>query len=354
MKIVILAGGTAGHIYPALALADEFKKSNNQVIFFGSKYRMEKDVIPSRNYEFVGLDVIALSGIFNKFIGLYKLIICYFFSRNYLKKNNIELVCGFGNYITVPTLLAAKHLKIKTMIHEQNAYPGKANILLGRYVDLVVGSYESNKDFFLNNCYIYGNPQAKLASKYHYDTNVIESFGLDAKLKTVVIFMGSLGSLSINEFMLKVLNEIKNKEYQVIYVTGKKYIESFTKEFSNTDRIKVVDTINGAKVLASVDLAITRSGATTLAELAALQKPAIVIPSPYVPDNGQYLNAIELEKAKALKVIQEKDLNVTKFIEQIDELLNNEELLKQYRENIKLFSYLDASENIVKKLNMEN
>ncbi len=349
MKIVMIAGGTAGHIFPALALADKFKEENDEVLFFGSKYRMEKDVIPQSEYEFIGLDIKSFAGnIINKFSALFKLINVYFYSRKYLKKNKIDLVVGFGNYITVPTLLAAKHLKIKTMIHEQNAYPGKANIFLSTKVNYAIGSYNNNLNFFnTNNTYVFGNPQAYKATLFQRDDEMIKAYGLDPSKKLVVAFMGSLGSSTMCDIMYDVLKEMNDENIQFIFATGRAHYNSFKEKFNDTNNVKIVEKIDGAKMLANADLAITRAGATTICELAALKIPAILVPSPYVPDNGQYLNAIELKNKNACILVKEKDIKVEELISLINETINDDRILNEMKNNLDEFANIDASDKII-------
>ncbi|MFI3284699.1 MAG: glycosyltransferase, partial [Erysipelotrichaceae bacterium] len=188
MKILICAGGTGGHIYPAVALGEKMieKNEQNQLFYIGSNTRMEKEVIPSFGYSFIGMDIDNFKrGIVGKIISLYKMIRAYLMCLKVIKDKQIDVVIGFGNYISVPVVLAAKHMGVVTLIHEQNALPGKANLFLGKQVDAVVGSYPVNLDYFpIKKTYIYGNPRAQLAYQYKVSESFYHHYELNSSLKT--------------------------------------------------------------------------------------------------------------------------------------------------------------------------
>lgn len=351
MHILISAGGTGGHIYPALSLAKALLATGkHQITFIGSNNRMEKDLIPAFNYRFIGLDVDNFKkGLFGKVGSVIKMVEAYGQCRKIIKNENIELVIGFGNYITVPPLLAAKHLKVTTFIHEQNALPGKANLFLSKKVSRTIGSYQKNLEFFnQQSTKIYGNPRAQSAAETILDTDFKIKLGFKKDQKLIVIFMGSLGSSSVNELLKESLKVLATKSYGILYATGKHHYQDALTALSNLDHIVVMESVDGIQALAHADLAITRAGATTLAELAALGVSAIVIPSPYVPDNGQYLNAIELEKKDACVLIEEKDLTKDHLVAIVEELMNDETKCHQMRMNIRKFAYPNANDDIIK------
>ena len=344
MKIVMVAGGTGGHIYPAIALANSFKLEDNQVFFIGSNNRMEANVIPPLGYTFFGLNIYNFS---NKIKGIYSMITSYFKCKKILKDIDADIVIGFGNYITLPVIFAAKRLKLKTIIHEQNAYPGKANLFLSKYVDIIIGSYELNKKYFNNDkLYIYGNPRASECLNIISD-NFISDNGLDNSLNTILIFMGSLGSSSMNDIFIELLQMYKDSKTQFIFVTGTQQYNKINEIFKDYTNIKILDKCDGIKALNSCQLAITRAGATTLSELAALNKEAIVIPSPYVPDNGQLLNAKVYKEKDAIILLEEKNIELNTFKNIIDETINDKNKLNKLKENIKLFNYSNASYDII-------
>ena len=266
MKIAMVAGGSGGHIYPALALAEALKERGHEITFIGSKDRMEKDVIPAKGFDYIGLDVFTTRGsIFQKIRSILSIIRAYFKCLGLLK--GYDLAIGFGNYISIPVMLAAIKLKLKTIIHEQNSFVGRANRLLDKKVDLIIGCYEENKKQFANpNIRILGNPQSSKAYHLEKDPEVIAKLGLDPKKKTVVIFMGSLGSASVNEKLLDYF-KLTDGSYQIIFATGSSHYEKMLKEVKQSDYLKVYERIDGVNVMKNATLLICRAGATTLSEI---------------------------------------------------------------------------------------
>lgn len=349
MRIVIATGGTGGHIYPALSLADTLlEDKENEVLFIGSSSRMEAKEIPEKGYEFKGINVLSASGgLANKVKSSFSLVKSTNECIKILKEYKPDIVIGFGNYISVPVVLAAKKLKIKTLIHEQNSVAGKANILLSKFVDGIIGSYNENLEQFNNSkTRILGNPRASEAYKTVKDYKVFEGLGLDKNKKLVLIVMGSLGSHSVNQVLEEYCDLVKNINYQVLIVTGKKQFEDF--KFKGNDYIKVVSYIDGLKVMVLADLVVMRSGATTCAEVSALGKASITIPSPYVPNNHQYINAKTLEKLNSTIVIEESNLTSQLLNETIEKLMNDDKLREEMSNNALRAGKVNASEDIVK------
>ena len=332
MKIAIVAGGTGGHIYPALSLAEALKSRGHEIIFIGSNDRMEKDLIPSHNFDYIGLDVYTTrGGVIQKIKSMLSIIKAYFNCLNILK--GYDMAIGFGNYISIPVMLAACKLKLKTIIHEQNSFVGRANRLLDKKVDLIIGSYEENRKQFVNkNIKILGNPQSSKAYLVKENKKVISDLGLDINKKTVVIFMGSLGSSSVNEILLDYF-KLCDGSYQVVYASGKAHYEDTIKRAVKKDYIKIYDHIDGINVMKNADLLICRGGATTMAEIEAIGIAAIIIPSPFVPNNHQYYNGKSLVDKDAAIMIEEKDLNAELLNKAVNDLINDEDRLKMLANN---------------------
>lgn len=349
MRIIIATGGSGGHIYPALALADEIKKQmDSEILFIGSDDKMEQVEIPNHGYAFKGIHVQGMNGgIKDKLIALYKLVKANKTCNKILDEFKPDIVIGFGNYISVSIVLAAHKKHIPTMIHEQNSYAGKANKLLGSKVDAVVGCYEENlKEFNNRHIYILGNPRASQAKDTIKDKNILKTFNLDPTVKTVVCFMGSLGSETVNKVLEEAQKLFANKTYQVIIVTGKKHYDNFNKQESNN--VKVVPYIDGLKVMAACDLCVIRAGATTSSEVCVLGLPSIMIPSPYVPNNHQYYNAKALADKNASLLLEEKNLNVDSLVNSIDMLINDDTKLKEMAFNALKLGTPNASDDIIK------
>lgn len=334
MKVMIAAGGTGGHIYPATALAEILmhKYQDTQVIFFGSNERLESTLIPSLGYRFIGIDMYSRNGgLKAKIKSLKSLYNAYKEVCDILDIEKPDICIGFGNYISVPLILAANHKSIPTMIHEQNSFAGKANRFLSKYVNAIVTCYKSNETQMPNQKQrLLGNPEATIAAETKFNANQLESYGLDPNKPFVVCMMGSLGSSSVS----KVLDEacpLFSDRYQVIIATGKS--NDYTFSFQSNDTIKIVDYVDGKAMLKGCALAIVRAGATTMCEISAIGCAAILIPSPYVPNNHQFYNAEELVQQDAALMIEEKDLTAEKLADTVNFLMQNEEKRKQMKQN---------------------
>ena len=328
----MVAGGSGGHIYPALALAEVLRERGHEITFVGSNDRMEKDVIPAEGFDYIGLDVVTTRGsIFQKIRSITSIVMAYFRCLKLLK--GFDVAIGFGNYISIPVMLAAIKLKLKTIIHEQNSFVGRANRMLDRKVDLIIGCYEENRKQFANpNIRILGNPQSYKAYHLEKDPEVIRKLGLDPDKKTVVIFMGSLGSASVNEKLLDYF-KLTDGSYQIVFATGSSHYEQMLKEVRQSDYLKVYERIDGVNVMKNASLLICRAGATTLSEICAIGIPSILIPSPYVPNNHQYYNGKALADKNAAVMIEEKDLSGEVLNDTVNELLSDDNRLKELSAN---------------------
>ncbi len=328
----MVAGGTGGHIYPALTLAEALMQKGHRITFIGSNDRMEKDVIPARGFEYIGLNVYTTrGGIFQKAKSLLSIAKAYFDCQKLLK--GYDMAIGFGNYISVPVMEAAAKLHLKTVIHEQNSFVGRANRMLDEKVDLIIGSYEENlKQFKNRNTKILGNPQSSKAYEVKKDEKVLKDLGLDPKKKTVVIFMGSLGSSSVNEKLYEYF-PMTDGSYQIIFATGASHYKEALEKVKQNDYLKVFERIDGINVMKNSTLLVCRAGATTLSEICAIGMPAILIPSPFVPNNHQYYNGKALTDKNAALMIEEKDLSAEKLNALINSVINDEEKLKTLSEN---------------------
>ena len=345
MKIAVVAGGTGGHIYPALTLADALKEKGHGITFIGSNDRMEKDVIPERGFDYIGLDVYTTrGGILQKVKSLLSIVKAFFTCRKILK--GFDMAIGFGNYISVPVMEAAVSLGLKTIIHEQNSSIGRANRMLDKKVDLIIGSYEENLKQFRNpNTKILGNPQSSKAYGVKKDRKVLSDMGLDPDKKTLVIFMGSLGSASVNEKLIEYFR-LTDGSYQIVYAAGSSHYEKTLKQTEPRDHIRIYERIDGINVMVNSTLLLCRAGATTLCEICALGMPSILIPSPYVPNNHQYYNGKALVDKGAALMIEEKDLDPVLLNDTVNRVINDEEKLKTLSENARKMGNPDVLKDI--------
>jgi len=351
MKVCLIAGGTGGHIYPALALAQALKDqdSSHEIFFIGNHERMESILIPQHGYAFEGLSTKGIQGtVFQKIYALYTLFFNRSKVRSILKSYKPDVVIGFGGYVCVPVILEAKRLKIKTFLHEQNAIAGKANLFLAKNVDAIVASYENNLlEFPKFKTRLLGNPRTYVFKQKNEIVDFFESHQLSHSKKTVLFVMGSLGSESINQTMGGLLELLDQSNVQCIYVTGKQHYQSFIESNDETSNIKIVPYIDQSSVMQQVDLMVTRGGATTAAEIMVTGCPSIIIPSPFVPNNHQYYNAKALMDKNACLLVEEKSLESQKLRALILELLEDENRLSEMRLNAKKLGHPNAANDFI-------
>lgn len=355
MKYIISAGGTGGHIYPALSIIDKIKEEDKQaeILYIGTTDRMEKDIVPNLGIEYYGIKMNGLGKSIKKICG-------FFFNtltgikkcKKIMKKFKPDVVIGVGGYITVPVVLAAKDLKIKVVLHEQNSIPGKANIKLSKYADTVCISMENSRKYFNHkNIVLTGNPRSEEILKVKKGNK--KDYELKITKKLVLITMGSLGASTINQKIINMLPELENKNYEVLLVTGKKDYENvMTNQFPKN--IKVVPYIEKmGEVLKYTDLIITRAGATIISEITALGLPAILIPSPYVVNNHQVINAKDLEEKGAAYIEYEDKFDSKELINKIDEIINDSKVYHKMSDASKKIGIPDSATKIyneIKKL----
>jgi len=349
MKILIVTGGTGGHIYPAIALADaaKLKYPNCDILFVGNNDRMESTVVPARGYKFKGLDASGLvGGIVGKTKAILQMGVAYFKALKIVKEFQPDIAIGFGGYVSAPVIMAAHTLKVKVMIHEQNSIVGKANKLCMKYADAIVACYES----ILDECdssktRLLGNPRASVVHEKPFNYEYFKSLGLDENKPLLLVVMGSLGSTSVNSAMIQALPEIDSNN-QILFVSGKGNYETVSKQL-NRENIKVVEYVDQLAIIEKVDCIICRAGATTAAEITAFGIPSILIPSPYVANNHQFFNAQVLVDKKCAFMIEEKDLNAKTLYEKVSRILKNEKLQNEMKENAMKAGYPNASRDIL-------
>lgn len=349
MKIVISAGGTGGHIYPAIAIINKIKEEepNSDILYIGTSDRMEKDLIPQLGIKY---KAITISGLKRKLAlenvkVLYKFLKARIECKKIIKEFNPDIVIGAGGYVTGPVIWAGKKLGKKTFIHEQNSVVGLSNKYLTKYADKIGVSFQSTLDSFpKEKVVLTGNPCSEKAINMKKANK--EDYGLDKDKKLVLIVMGSLGSQSVNDKISSFLNNFKGKEYQIMFVTGNSYYEK-VKKLRLPENVKIEPFINELPSLMKVtDLMITRAGASTMSEILALNIPAIFIPSPYVTNNHQYKNAMDLVNKNAGLILEEKDLNKDNLINLIDKTLTNKEQYNTIKNNLKELGIKDSSSKI--------
>lgn len=356
MKIIVSAGGTGGHIYPALGIINKFKEKEKEldILYIGTHNRMEKDIIPERKIKYESLEIYG----FSKSDILLDLKNIFLISKAKKKCLQIvrefkpDIVIGVGGYVTYPVIWAANKCKIKTFIHEQNSIPGKSNLMLQRKADLIGVSFKETISKFANTkgeVFYSGNPCGENALKTPPMDKT--TFGFQKDKKLIVVVAGSLGSSTVNAKMKEFLKSCQNETYEILYITGKNLYDEFIKDTKFPTNIKVVPYVdNLPALLKNTDLIITRAGASTMAEILSLNLPAIFIPSPYVANNHQLYNALEIKNNGGGEVIEEKKLTKDLLKSKIKEVLNDEKKYLTMKENLKKMSMNNSSEVIYNKI----
>lgn len=353
MRVVISAGGTGGHIYPALAIINKIRdlEPNSEFLYIGTTDRMEKDLIPELKIPYVGIE---MKGINRKRLldnlsvfMMYKKAINK--AKTEIKKFNPDVVVGVGGYITAPVIIAAHKAGYKTIIHEQNSIPGVSNKHLEKYVNKILVSLPKTVEYFDSKKVVYtGNPRSEEIVGIKAINK--KELGLSVSKKLVVIVMGSLGSATINAKELEIVPEFKNKDYEVLLVTGQRYFDDY-KTIDIPQNVKVVPFLkNFINVLKKADLIVSRAGASTIAEVTAIGLPSILVPSPYVTNNHQLKNALELEKAGACSILEEKDFSKEQLIPLIDEILTDEKQYHSMVESTKKLGVVDSATRVYNEI----
>ncbi len=338
MKAIVCAGGTGGHIYPALAIINKIKEkeSLSEILYIGTTDRMEKDIIPKLGIKYVGIEMEGIDrknilkniGVFFKYMKAIKE------AKKVIKEFDPNIVIGVGGYITAPVIIAAHKLKYKTIIHEQNETPGVSNKLISKYANRICVSLPDTVSYFDKNKVVYtGNPRSEEIVNVSPANK--KDYGLQEDKKLVIIVMGSLGSTTMTKKIKAIIPSFNMKDYQVIIVAGTEYYDSY-KTLNLPKNVAVVPYIdNFINLLKKTDLIVSRAGASTIAEITAIGIPSILVPSPYVTNNHQYKNAKELEDRGATKLITEDDFSYKTLIPAIDEILTNNDLYKKMKYNAK-------------------
>lgn len=353
MRAIVVAGGTGGHIYPAIAIINKIKEKekNSEILYIGTDDRMEKDIIPKLGIDFVGLTISGLNrkNIFKNFEVLNKYNKAIKKAKEEIKKFNPDVVIGVGGYVTLPVLSAASSLGYKTVIHEQNSIPGLSNKLIARFADCVCVSLPNSINLFKNKNVVYtGNPR----SEEIIDVKKVskKTLGFDEDKKLVVVVMGSLGSIVMTKKIKELIPEFNDKKYQVVIVTGKGYYDEY-KDIKCNKNVKIVPFLdNFINILKDTDLIVSRAGASTIAEITAIGLPAILVPSPYVTHNHQYMNAKELSDLGACTILSEDDFNKDSLIKEIDNLLDNSTNYKNMSNASKKLGVCDSATKIYEEI----
>ncbi len=359
MKAVITGGGTGGHIYPALAIADKLNKKGWEIEYIGCKNSLEEDVLKNKDYTFRGLNVLPLPRKIN-----FKLFKSIFFSlkavyNSYklLKEIEPDVVFGTGGYVTGPVLLSGYLKKIPTIIHEQNIYPGITNKILSYFVNKIAVSNIEASNYFSDRVQDKiietGNPIREKIVNVKRETG-IQKLGLNKSYKTLFIMGGSQGAETINNAFIESIEKIMDlNDLQVVLITGKKNYQDVIDRIENyinkyNKKLKVLSYLDNIEwAYAAADLIIYRAGATGIAEITGRGLPAILVPYPYSAEGHQKVNAEFMEKENAAVMVEDEEFNGSTLYNTLYEILSNENKLKKMKQNSKKLAKLDADQNIV-------
>ena len=352
-KVILSGGGTGGHIYPAIAIANEIKNQypNTEFLFVGAKDRMEMEKVPASGFAIKGL---WISGIERKLLSKnnlmfpFKLISSLWNAKKIIKQFQPDIAIGTGGFASGPLLQMANVKGIPTLIQEQNSFPGITNKLLSKKANKICVAYDNLDRFFPKEKVVKtGNPvRQDLLEITSKRETAQELFQLDAAKKTILILGGSLGARNVNKLIESQLSFFEKQDIQVIWQTGKLYIAQYDKYNSNAN-VQVHAYLNQMDMAyAASDIIISRAGASSVSELCVVAKPVIFIPSPNVSEDHQTKNAQAIVEKNAAILIREKDLD-TEFESVFIEVLKDDVMQKELSENIKKLALLNATKDIV-------
>lgn len=359
MRILFAGGGTAGHINPALAIAGYIKEKHKdaQISYIGTADKLEAKLVPEKGYDFYTIDVagfqrrLSIENIGRNISAVKKVFTSSALSKKILKDVKPDVVVGTGGYVSGPVLREAQKLGIKTVIHEQNAFPGVTTKMLSEKADFVMLAMPEAEKFLKlkKKPFITGNPIRSELLKISKE-EARAKLGLSDK-PLILSFGGSLGAKKINEAVSGLIKWHNGTDkFYHIHGTGKSGYEDFKTSLGDADLsgdIDIREYINDMDVcMAAADLVICRAGAITLSELCAMGKPAILIPSPYVAENHQFHNAMTLKRAGAAEVVEEKDLTADLLIDLVSHLIENKPRLEKMSKSAGNNAILDANERI--------
>ena len=353
-RVVISGGGTGGHIFPAIAIADEIKRRNPKVdiLFVGAEGKMEMERIPQAGYLIEGLPIVGFQRkfSFSNFLLPFKLLRSLLKARRIISQFKPQLVIGVGGYASGPTLKIAQLSGIPTVIQEQNSFPGKTNILLSKKANLICTAYVNLEQFFSKEkIRLTGNPVRQELSNIQITKQAaLEGFGLSPIHKTVLVIGGSLGAKTLNDSMLKNIEYISNEKLQFIWQCGKGYVDQINASIKDIpEQIKLMPFIsNMDAAYAAADAVVSRAGALSVSELCLVGKPVILVPSPNVSEDHQTKNAMALVGNDSALLVSDVDSR-EKLIPALYALVENEDKKTKLSQNISALAKPNATKDIV-------
>lgn len=355
LRVIISGGGTGGHIFPAISIANALRETNSEVeiLFVGAQGRMEMEKVPAAGYNIVGLPVAGFQRRFTlkNLLFPFKLVVSLAKAASIIKNFKPDVVVGVGGYASGPVLRRASHMGIPCLIQEQNSYPGVTNKILAKDVKTICVAYPHMERFFPKEKIVFtGNPVRQDLLKPVSKIDAAEFFGLDARKPVILVIGGSLGARSINNGIANSLTDL-NDNVQLLWQTGKFYYNDVKAKADalNKPNVKVYDFIKRMDyAFAIADIVISRAGASSISELSLLGKPSILVPSPNVSEDHQTKNAMALSSNGAALMVRDADTETLLAESQL--LLLDKERLKAFGIGIKNFAKPYAAIDIAREV----
>jgi UDP-N-acetylglucosamine--N-acetylmuramyl-(pentapeptide) pyrophosphoryl-undecaprenol N-acetylglucosamine transferase len=355
-RVIIAGGGTGGHIFPAIAIANALKKidGNIEILFVGANGRMEMEKVPQAGYKIEGLDIAGFNrSSLIKNIGLpFKVVKSIFRVRSIMQRFKPDAVIGVGGYSSYPVLRVAQGKGIPTFIHESNSFGGKSNMMLGKKAIRIFTGTEGMEKFFpAEKIMLTGNPvRASISKSSLTRAEGIRFFSLDESKKTVLIVGGSLGAKSVNEAIDKGLDDLLNAGIQVIWQTGKPYVEKAKERTQGKASVWVNEFITQMDyAYAAADVIVSRSGAMAVSEICVAKKPVLFVPYPFAAEDHQTVNAMQLVNKNAALMVKDNEA-IQKLVFMTIELTKDLSKQEELKENIAKLAILNADEVIAKEI----
>ncbi len=355
-RIIIAGGGTGGHIFPAIAIANALKKVDTtiEILFVGAKGKMEMEKVPQAGYNIKGLDIAGFnrSSLIKNISLPFKLVKSFFQVRTIVEDFRPDAIIGVGGYSSFPVLRFGQAKRIPTFIHESNSFAGKSNILLGKKATKIFVASDGMEKFFPEEKIIVtGNPvRSSISQSVVTRKEGLNFFGLEENKKTVFAVGGSLGAKSINEAISKHLEDLLNAGLQLIWQTGKPFLVQAKERVKERSSVWINDFITQMDcAYAAADIVIARAGAMTIAELCVVKKPVLFVPYPYAAEDHQTVNAQNLVNKNAAMMVKDNDA-LDKVVPMIIELAKDENRQNELKKNIGMLAITDADKRIANEV----
>jgi len=355
LKIIVSGGGTGGHVFPAISIADGFKNKypDCEILFIGADNRLEMEKVPEAGYKIIGLPIRGLQRKFSfKIIDtFFRLLKSLSKSRKIIRQFKPDIVIGVGGYASAAVMRVAAKKGIPTLIQEQNSFPGITNKMLGNKTQAICVAYENMERFFpADKIHVTGNPIRNLKKTDATKKEALEFFGLEENKKTIFVTGGSLGAQTINNSLIKGLNKITDANVQLIWQTGKRYfndVKTFFDQQPNKTGVVITQFIDRMDLAyKAADVVISRAGAISISELALLGKAVIFVPSPNVAEDHQTKNAEALVNINAAIMIKDNDAE-EHLIDKTLEVIGDDSLLSSLSEHILGYAKPQATSDII-------